>query len=93
MTPFLAHFKGINGGDGRSCILQRSHLYLLRGGVAGYCPETSFGPRSVGRRCGCWQRSRLPSQTDTFFLDGTVLARFLYGPWAAYRCAARPANF
>ena len=89
MTPFLAHFKGINGGDGRSYILQRSHLYLHRG-VAGYCPETSVGPHSVGRRCGCWQRSRLPSQTDTFFLDGTVLARFL---WAAYCCAARPANY
>ena len=53
MTPFLAHFKGINGGDG---ILQCSHLYLLRGGIAGYCPETSFGPR-----CGCWQQSRLSS--------------------------------
>ena len=65
MTPFLAHFKGINGGDG---ILQCSHLYLLRGGIAGYCPETSVGPRSVGRPT-LWMLATEPSaEPDRHFL-------------------------
>ena len=71
MTPLLAHFKGINGGD---CILQCSHLYLLRGGVAGYCPETSVGPRSVGRPT-LWMLATEPSvEPDRHFLP----------PWNGY---------
>ena len=62
MTPFLAHFKGINGGDGRSYILQRSHLYLHRG-VAGYCPETSVGRPTL------WMLATEPSaEPDRHFL-------------------------
>ena len=80
MTPFLAHFKGINGGgDGRSYILQRSHLYLLRGVIAGYCPETSFGAR-----CGCWQQSRLSS----FLLLRNGFNKILMGSLPLH-CAAR----